>query len=157
MMTTAFTTIFLKYILVPLVMLISVFVFSIINRGKKILKMKRLIVFALLTAIFIAVPIVFMCLMEINFYPIGLLTTHLYFFFFGLALVQFTYTDLFESIGFKDNVIAFVCTIVVSSILGSWLYYIIFDYLSDLDYIFYIIFGVIWILMPIQRRVIPYA
>jgi len=147
-----FTTVFLKYLLVPLVMLISVFIFSIINKGKKVLRKKRLIVFALLTAIFIAVPIVFMCLMEINFYPVGLIVTHLYFFFFGFALVQFTYTDLFESIGFKDSVVAFVCTIVFSTILGSWLYYIIFDYLSELDYVFYIVFGSIWILMPMLLK-----
>gem|GEM_PF-114812 len=151
-MTTAFTTVFLKYIMVPMIMVVSVFIFSLLNKGKKILKMKRLIIFALLTGIFIAIPIVFMCLMEISFYPIGLITTHLYFFFFGLALVQFTYTELFESIGFKDNVIAFVCVIIFSSILGSWLYYIIFDYLSELDYVFYIVFGCIWILMPILLK-----
>jgi len=67
-------------------------------------------------------------------------------------LVQFTYTELFESIGFKDNVVAFVCTIFFSTILGSWLYYIIFDYFSELDYVFYIVFGCIWVFMPILLK-----
>lgn len=151
-MTTAFTTIFLKYILMPLLMLVTVFIFSIANKGKKVLKLKRLIIFVLLSSLFIAVPVVFLGLMEIQFYPLGLFLTHLYFFLFGFALVQFTYTDLFNSIGFKDNVLPFVISILFSSLIGAWLYYIIFDWINDLDYTFYIVLGVVWVVMPILLK-----
>ncbi len=143
-----FAAFFLKYILFPLLLIIMAVVFSIIKKGRSLLSMRRLIIFVLLTGIFIAVPIVFLGLFDIYFYPTGLLLTHLYFFFFGFMLVQFTYTDLFESIGFDDNLVFFMMALIVSMMLGGWLHFIIFERLNELDYTPMVSMGVIWIFTP---------
>lgn len=148
-MLEGFTAIFLRYILMPLMMIILAIVFSIAKKGKSVLKKKRLIIFVLLTGVLLAVPIVFLGLLKINFYPWGLICTHLYFIVFGFALVQFTYTEVFESIGFKDSLIPFIISIIVAMILGTWLYFILFELICDLDYGLFIAFGIIWVLAPI--------
>lgn len=146
---TAFTAFFLKYILLPLMVVIFALVTSVISKGKSVLKKKRLIIFVLLTSLLIAVPVAFLGLFGINFYPFGLLGTYAYFFLFGFLLVRFTYTNLFDSIGFGENLVPFMVSVIVCMIIGGWLHYIIFDWINDLDYIPYISLGVIWILTPI--------
>jgi len=148
-MNSAFLNIFLRYLLLPLLIIIGLLIMSVVKKAKSTLNNKRLIIFILLLGLFLAIPIVFLGFLGNIFYPWGVLSTHLYYIVFGFCLAWFTRTSWFESIGFNNNIFVFTFSLLVSLIIGTWLYFIIFERLNDLPYHFLMAFSCFWMLVPL--------
>lgn len=146
-------TIILKFVLIPLLMLVGMFVMSKLKKAKSLANNKRLVIFTLLFGLIGILPAVFMGFFENDFYPYVLLATYLWFIAYGFLFVWFTNTAWYESIGFDNNVGLFIFSIVLSLCFGGWAHYIIFERLNSLNYHILVSLGVWCIAIPIFYKV----
>ena len=141
-------TFFLKYLLAPILVAISLVIMKSMSKAKSALKMKRLIVFILVLSIILAVPSL-LGLLKYEFVWGGLVVSTMIYFLIGYSLNLFSKTKLFKSIGFNDNKWFILFGYFISSIIGSWLYYLAFTWLSNLNYGAWAMCNTLWLFIPV--------
>lgn len=145
---SALIAFFLKYLLAPITIIITLLVMNSIAKGKSVLKMKRLIVFVLITALILSLPSLF-GLLKYEFVWGGLILTLLSYLLLGYLFNLFSRTKLFKSIGFKENKWVLLFAYFISVVLATWIYYLVFTWLSKLDYGVWAMSTTLWFFIPI--------
>jgi len=117
---------FLKYLLAPLLAMVMVFVMGALKSIRQQLGMKRIIVFALLAGLFLGLPSLFGYLK--NEYVWGGLvltvTSYLILGFFYLWALRVVISKK------NDDMSIELLVTVLSGIIGMWIYYLVFNWIS---------------------------
>ncbi|MEM8939817.1 MAG: TssN family type VI secretion system protein [Bacteroidota bacterium] len=148
---TVFIGFFLKYLLAPLSVVIGVIVINIIGKANKAMKMKKLIIFILLLSLILAIPSLF-GLLKYEFIWGGLILTIFTYLILGSVFNWFMTFKAFKSIGIYEKTGLVILSIVISMMLGIWLYYHAFGFLNRLNYAEWSMLTVLWFLVPILSR-----
>ncbi|PST83456.1 hypothetical protein C7T94_12905 [Pedobacter yulinensis] len=120
---------FIRYLLFPLIFIISAAVMAVINKKNKFLNNKRLIVCVLVTAIALALP-GFMGMLGFDFMPWGYIICQIYYLGMGSLLV-YLLTKYYPA-ELNDRKFFIFFALLISALLGVYLYQLAFNWLSDL-------------------------
>ena len=136
---------FLKYLLAPLLAMVMVFVMGALKSIRQQLGMKRIIVFALLAGLFLGLPSLFGYLK--NEYVWGGLvltvTSYLILGFFYLWALRVVISKK------NDDMSIELLVTVLSGIIGMWIYYLVFNWISGgLEYTPWAMTAVCWFMIP---------
>lgn len=138
---------FIKYLLAPLLMVVMLFILNGMKSLKRKLSMKKAIIFILIAALIIALPSLLGFLRN-EFVWGGLSLTVLCYICLGFLFWRFTISDLFKAIGLGESAGGIVLLLSISGMLGGWIYYLVFEWLSRLPYAFWCALNVVWIMVP---------
>lgn len=123
------------------------FVINAVAKGKTVLKMKKLIIFILVTSLILALPSL-LGFLKYEFIWGGLVITICAYILVGVLFNWFSRSKLFDSIGFKDYQWLILLTLFVIVILATWIYYLVFEWANTLSYALWAMFTVLWFLVP---------
>jgi hypothetical protein len=140
--------IFIKYLLVPLIAIVAVAGFALYAKLNKALRPGRLLIFLLITALLLAVPAL-TGLMTYEFVPFGLVVTQVAFLILGFLMVRFMKSSFFNSIGLENRIPIVLAALLVSGMLGAWVFYLVFEYLGGLSYTMWVTLTIIWFFFPV--------
>ncbi len=138
---------FLKYLLAPILVIVSVTVMNALAKGRSVLKMKRLIVFILVSAIIVALPSL-LGILKYEFVWGGLIIAIALYLLLGLCFNLLSKSKFFEKIGFNGNQWIILFSYLVIAILAGWIFYLVFTWLSKLNYGIWAMTSVLWFLLP---------
>jgi hypothetical protein len=137
---------FIRYLLFPIIFVITTAIMTIINKKNKLLNNKRLIVIILVTSIILGLPGL-LGFLDLQFMPWGYLICQLYYLTMGILFVWlagiYYETELLERKGFF-----FICCLI-SCLLGVFLFKLGFDWLNNLKYGFWASSSVFVFLVPV--------
>ncbi|MGB0879533.1 MAG: TssN family type VI secretion system protein [Polaribacter sp.] len=139
---------FLKYLLAPIIVIASLVIMDSLAKGKSVLKMKRLIVFILIVALILALPSL-LGLLKYEFVWGGLTISTIIYIILGYCLNLFSKTSLFKSFGYNDRKWLILLGYAISVVLGGWIYYLAFTWLSKLDYGAWAMWNLLWVFLPV--------
>lgn len=140
-------SIFVKYLLMPLFVVIILFVLNGMRTLKRKLSMKKAIIFILIAALIMALPSLF-GLLRNEFVWGGLILTVLSYIGLGFILWKFTKSNLFKSIGIDKSTVGTILLLIVTGLLGGWIYYLVFERISKLPYVLWCTLNVFWFIVP---------
>ena len=138
---------FLKYLLAPVLIIIATVLLNIISKGQVVLKMKKLIIFILVSALIIMLPSL-LGLLKYEFIWGGIIISMSSYLFFGVVFNWFSHSKVFDAIGFKESNWLILLALLIVVVLGGWGYYFIFSWLNTLGYAVWAMTTVIWFLVP---------
>ncbi len=139
---------FLKYLLAPLIIIIATFVLSYVAKGVAVLKMKKLIIFVLLTSLILTLPSL-LGLLKYEFIWGGLMISLFSYLLLGVLFNWFATTKAFKAIGLKEtNKWLIMLVLFITVVLGGWIYYLIFSWANKLGYALWAMLTVLWFLVP---------
>src|ERR1700761_2127090 len=124
-------SIFLRYLLFPIVVVVAAAIMTIINKKNKVLTNRRLIVTMLLTGIALGLPGL-LGFLDLQFMPWGYIICQLYFITIGILYVWLAGKHYEEMLVQKKGFF-FICSFI-AALLGIFLFKLGFDWLNDLDY-----------------------
>ncbi len=139
---------FTKYLLAPILITLLLVVINNLNKVKKQLNIKKLIVFILIAGIILALPSLF-GLLNNEFVWAGLMLSIFFYLLFGIAFTRFIKTRMFESFGLKDYKPAIFILMFALAVFSIWIYYMVFSWLSQLPYATSAMFTVLWYVVPL--------
>lgn len=136
---------FVKYLLAPLLAIIMVSVMGALKSVRQQLSVKRIIVFSLITAIFLAIPSLLGYLRNEYVWG-GLFLTVVAYLVLGFFYLWALRTFISKK---NDDMAMEILVMVLSGIFGMWSYYLIFDWISNgLEYTPWAMTAVWWFLYP---------
>ncbi|USD26870.1 TssN family type VI secretion system protein [Flagellimonas marinaquae] len=138
---------FLKYLLAPVLVIASAAIMNVIAKGRSVLKMKRLIIFILISAIIVALPSL-LGILKYEFVWGGLIIAIVFYLLLGLFFNFLSKSKFFEKIGFNGNQWIILFSYLVIAILAGWIFYLVFTWLSKLNYGIWVMTVVLWFLLP---------
>jgi len=138
---------FFKYLLAPLLVTVMLFFLNGMKNLKRKLSMKKAIIFILISALIIALPCL-LGLLRNEFVWGGLLLTILCYIGLGFIFWKYTESDSFKAIGLGESTGGTILLLSVSGILGGWIYYLIFEKISNLPYAIWGALNVLWFIVP---------
>ena len=138
---------FIKYLLAPLLMVVMLFILNGMKSLKRKLSMKKAIIFILIAALIIALPSLLGFLRN-EFVWGGLSLTVLCYICLGFLFWIFTSSSDLKAIGLGESAGGIVLLLSISGMLGGWIYYLVFEWLSRLPYAFWCALNVVWIMVP---------
>ena len=141
-------TIILKYVLVPLIVALCVAGFAFYAKVNTLLQPKKLILTLLLLAMVLAIPALW-GLLDYYFVPSGLIITQIIFFGLGIGFVFFMNSTVFQSVGFDAKPLPILLFLLVSILFGGWIFYLGFEFLSEMAYSLWVPLTMVWFLLPI--------
>lgn len=136
---------FLKYLLAPFLILIISFVMGQLSSVK--VKVKSAIIFILCFTILILVSCLFAFLGN-EFIWFGLLFTVLYYLVLGIGLLYFMDTNFFKGIGVLESLLGKFFIFLIVTVLSSWLYYLLFNFITISGYVHIIMLNIFWVFVP---------
>lgn len=122
---------FIRYLLFPLIFLVSTVVLTIINKKNQFLNNKKLIVSVLLTGIILAIP-GFLGFLNFNFMPWGYIMCCIFYLLTGILYV-FLLTKYYAGPLIERKVFIFFGTLV-AAILSLYLFQLAFNWLSAVNF-----------------------
>lgn len=139
---------FVQYLLAPLVALILMFLLKSFSKGKALLSVPKLLLFILVLVIILVIPSLLGAI-KFEFVWVGLYISIIYYLIFGAFFNLFKKGKLFKAIGLNgvDALVVIAMTIVMC--LTIWIYYLIFDLISDLNYSAWTSTLCLWFLVPL--------
>lgn len=137
---------FLKFLLAPLIAIIALIILNKVIKVKKSFNLKRALVVVLATTLALILP-VFISLLKYEFVWIGLALTLLSYIFIGVLFIFFQNSRYYKSIGLDNHFHALFLLIIIM-ILSGWVYYLIFEKISDLPYAIWAMLSVFWFIIP---------
>jgi hypothetical protein len=140
--------IFIKYLLVPLIAAVAMAGFALYAKAREALRPGRLLLFILILALVLALPALF-GLARYEFVPFGLILTQASWLLLGILLTRFMNSGVFQSIGLEENKLAIFLVLLVAVLLGAWVFYLAFEYLSGLGYVIWVTLAIVWVLFPV--------
>lgn len=145
---TALIAFFLKYLLAPIIVIVSLIAMNLLGKGKSVLKMKPLIVFILILSLILALPSL-LGLLKYEFVWGGLIISTIIYLLLGYFTNLFSKTSLFKTFGFAERKWLMLLGYFVSAVLGAWIYYLAFTWLSKLNYGAWAMSNILWFFIPI--------
>lgn len=139
---------FFRFLLAPVIAIILLFLINSITKIKKSLNLKKLIVFVLLSSLIFIIPSLF-GLLRNEFVWGGLILTIISYIFLGIFYRYLLRSKFYSAIGLKNHPPAILLVMLISLILSAWIFYLIFSWLSKLPYSFWVMFTVIWAMVPV--------
>lgn len=137
---------FLKFLLAPLLILIIILVMSQFSSIK--IKTKSAIIFVLCFSLIATVPCLFAFLNN-EFIWSGLILSVFYYLIIGIGLLYFMDTVMFHEIGIQNSVLAKFFLFLIVAILSSWIYYLVFNYITISSYGHISMLNILWLFVPI--------
>lgn len=145
---SALITFFLKYLLAPIIVITTVIIMKYASKANSALKLKSLIVFILILSLLLALPSL-LSLLKFEFVWSGLILSTILYILLGYFCNLFSKTNQFKSIGYKDRKWLMLLGYFVSIVLASWIYYLVFAWLSKLNYGAWAMTNTLWFFVPI--------
>ena len=138
---------FLKYLLAPLLAMLLLFIASALKSVRQKLSMKKVIIFSLIAGICLGIPALFGFLRN-EFVWGGLVLTLVSYLLLGVLFL--IALKVMTKDGTKDPSDGIsVLLIVVSSVVGGWIYYLVFDWASEsLTYSVWAMTVLLWFTIP---------
>lgn len=138
---------FIRFLLFPLIFIVSASVLSIINKKNQFLNNKRLIVSVLLIGIILAIP-GFLGFLNFNFMPWGYIICCIYYILMGTVFV-YLLTKYYPNDLLERKVFIFFATLV-SAILSVYLYQLAFNWLSNVRFGWWGAGSIAWFFVPLM-------
>lgn len=136
---------FIRYLLFPVIFVITTSIMSIVNKRNKVLSNKKLIVILLLTSVALGIP-GFLGFLDLQFMPWGYLACQFIYLSLGIVYVWlagiYYENELLNRRGFF-----FICTLI-ACLLGVYLFKLAFNWLNDLQYGFWAATSIVAFLIP---------
>lgn len=120
-------TVFLRYILAPLLVFISAIILSVWNKKNALLSNKKLIISILLGGLALALP-GFFGFLGFDFMPWGYFLTMLY--AFGLGVLWVYLLSKWDSEGLETRKFFIIFVMLIMLLLGLYIYKLFFDWMS---------------------------
>jgi hypothetical protein len=136
---------FFKYLLAPLFVTVMLFFLNSMKNLKRKLSMKKAIIFILISALIIALPCL-LGLLRNEFVWGGLFLTILCYIGLGFIFWKYTESGSFKAIGLGESTGGTILLLSVSGILGGWIYYLVFERISNLPYAIRLTFKLVFII-----------
>lgn len=144
----ALITFFLQYLLAPMIAMACVFLLGKLSKGKAMLNSLKLLVFIIVCVILLVAPAL-IGIIKFEFVWFGLYLSIIVYLFLGAMFNLFTTTKMFKSIGLNEVSVLLVLVVVIITVLTAWLYYLLFDLVSELDYSAWTATLCLWFLVPL--------
>lgn len=138
---------FFKYLLAPLFVTVMLFFLNSMKNLKRKLSMKKAVIFILISALIIALPCL-LGLLRNEFVWGGLFLTILCYIGLGFIFWKYTESGSFNAIGLGESTGGTILLLSVSGILGGWIYYLVFEKISNLPYAIWGALNVLWFIVP---------
>lgn len=138
---------FFKYLLAPLFVTVMLFFLNSMKNLKRKLSMKKAVIFILISALIIALPCL-LGLLRNEFVWGGLFLTILCYIGLGFIFWKYTESGSFNAIGLGESTSGTILLLSVSGILGGWIYYLVFEKISNLPYAIWGALNVLWFIVP---------
>lgn len=139
--------IFIKFILVPLVVALAMVGFALYAKANELLRPGRLMIYVGLQGLVLVLPALW-GLMTFRFVPNGLVAVQLSFFALGILGVLFSQSNVFASIGLGEKPWLILLVVLIALLVGSWGFFLVFEYLSSLGYSLLVALTSVWFLLP---------
>ncbi|WP_314740658.1 TssN family type VI secretion system protein [Hoylesella pleuritidis] len=138
---------FLKFLLAPLLAMLLLFITSALKSIRQKLSMKKVIIFSLLAGLCLGLPSLF-GLLRNEFVWGGLILTVISYLLLGIFFLFALKSFMGDGTKDPDETIS-VLLILISGIVGMWIYYNVFDLLSgELPYTVWAMTTVLWFAIP---------
>ncbi|MFW0714690.1 TssN family type VI secretion system protein [Pedobacter sp. N23S346] len=138
---------FIRFLLFPLIFIVSTAVLSIINKKNQFLNNKRLIISVLLIGIILAIP-GFLGFLNFNFMPWGYIICCIFYILTGTVFV-YLLTKYYPKDVLERKVFIFFATFV-SAILSVYLYQLAFNWLSNVRFGWWGAGSIAWFFVPLM-------
>ncbi len=141
-------TFFIQYLLAPLVAIVCIFILDKMSKGKAMLNMKKLLLFIFVLVILLSLPSLLGAI-QFEFVWIGLYISIIIYLVFGALFNLFKKSKLFKAIGLNGVDSLIVLSIFIVMCLTAWIYYLVFDLVSNLNYSAWTATLCLWFLVPL--------
>ena len=138
---------FIRFLLFPLIFIVSTAVLSIINKKNQFLNNKRLIVSVLVIGIILAIP-GFLGFLNFSFMPWGYIICCIFYILTGTIFV-YLLTKYYPKDVLERKVFIFFATLV-SAILSVYLYQLAFNWLSNVRFGWWGAGSIAWFFVPLM-------
>ncbi len=138
---------FIRFLLFPLIFIVSTAVLSIINKKNQFLNNKRLIVSVLVIGIILAIP-GFLGFLNFNFMPWGYIICCIFYILTGTIFV-YLLTKYYPKELLDRKIFIFFATLV-SAILSVYLYQLAFNWLSSVRFGWWGAGSITWFFVPLM-------
>lgn len=138
---------FIRFLLFPLIFIVSTAVLSIINKKNQFLNNKRLIISVLLIGIILAIP-GFLGFLNFNFMPWGYIICCIFYILTGTVFV-YLLTKYYPKDVLERKVFIFFATFI-SAILSVYLYQLAFNWLSNVRFGWWGAGSIAWFFVPLM-------
>ena len=148
----ALISFFVKYLLVPLLAVVMLFVVNKLAGIKKKIQVKKVIIFVLIVVLILTLPSLF-ALLKNEFVWGGLVLSIISYLILGIGLVYYVKSSYYaKTLGFEDDLqdkAIFFLVLCIAMLVSGWAYYLFFNLLSTLPYASTAMFIVLWFVMPL--------
>ena len=148
----ALISFFVKYLLVPLLAVVMLFVVNKLAGIKKKIQVKKVIIFVLIVVFILTLPSLF-ALLKNEFVWGGLVLSIISYLILGIGLVYYVKSSYYaKTLGFEDDLqdkAIFFLVLCIAMLVSGWAYYLFFNLLSTLPYASTAMFIVLWFVMPL--------
>ncbi len=152
------TAFFFRYLLAPIfVILLLIVIGNLLKLKSGVLKMKKVVIFTLILSLILVLPSFFGFLKN-EFIWGGLVLTIVSYLLLGVGFVFSRNANFYKNIKGGDlendekiidiNKIIELLIILVAVILSSWIFYLIFSWISKLPYSIWVMFSTVWFFIP---------
>ena len=147
----ALISFFVKYLLVPLLAVVMLFVVNKLAGIKKKIQVKKVIIFVLIVVLILTLPSLF-ALLKNEFVWGGLILSIISYLILGIGLVYYVKSSYYaKTLGFEDDLqdkAIFFLVLCIVMLVSAWAYYLFFNLLSTLPYASTAMFIVLWFVIP---------
>lgn len=112
------------------------------------IKTKPAILFVLCFSLVAALPSL-LAFFNNEFIWAGLLLSVFYYLILGILLVFFMDSALFQKTGIQSNALAKFFLFLITAILSSWIYYLVFTYIAISSYAHISMLNILWLFVPV--------
>lgn len=148
----ALISFFVKYLLVPLLAVVMLFVVNKLAGIKKKIQVKKVIIFVLIVVLILTLPSLF-ALLKNEFVWGGLVLSIISYLILGIGLVYYVKSSYYaKTLGFEDDLqdkAIFFLVLCITMLVSAWAYYLFFNLLSTLPYASTAMFIVLWFVIPL--------
>ena len=148
----ALISFFVKYLLVPLLAVVMLFVVNKLAGIKKKIQVKKVIIFVLIVVLILTLPSLF-ALLKNEFVWGGLVLSIISYLILGIGLVYYVKSSYYaKTLGFEDDLqdkAIFFLVLCIAMLVSAWAYYLFFNLLSTLPYASTAMFIVLWFVIPL--------
>lgn len=148
----ALISFFVKYLLVPLLAVVMLFVVNKLAGIKKKIQVKKVIIFVLIVVLILTLPSLF-ALLKNEFVWGGLVLSIISYLILGIGLVYYVKSSYYaKTLGFEDDLqdkAIFFLVLCIAMLVSGWAYYLFFNLLSTLPYASTAMLIVLWFVMPL--------
>ena len=148
----ALISFFVKYLLVPLLAVVMLFVVNKLAGIKKKIQVKKVIIFVLIVVFILTLPSLF-ALLKNEFVWGGLVISIISYLILGIGLVYYVKSSYYaKTLGFEDDLqdkAIFFLVLCIAMLVSAWAYYLFFNLLSTLPYASTAMFIVLWFVIPL--------